>query len=459
MSLAWSGCDKFLEEKSQDLFIPRTVEDYKEFLAGEGLNLGPSNTVSISEYLDLLTDDVSEIVNVRRRDNADSREPLWGYYTWQAEPEIDFNNTLQADKSWEVYYHRILIANVVLDKLNEMSGEERMKKDLEGEARFLRAWSYFMLVNTYAEPYEDETQAKATPSVPINDATGVLNRQLPKAPLSAVYQRMVVDLETAIKVFQESGLDKSIHRPGLDAARLLRARVALYQKDYDQARQWADKVIASKRQKLYDLTQWDAKAKDRFFDSPNTELIFTYSSRYALEQHIKASNIEKGCFIVSPDLLKMYGANDVRLTAFYYKQSNRTKPYKYNRNASKQVFPYAFHLSEAYLIRAESCVELGQVEQALTDLNTLRRHRIRNHVDLTASTAEDVRQLVRNERRMELSFEGHRWFDLRRWGRPALTHRYSSNTNSAEFVDYNLQERDPRYTLPIPRTEQQHSNF
>ncbi len=459
MILVWSGCDKFLEEKSQDLYIPRTVEDYREFLAGEGLNLGKNNAVSISEYLDLLTDDVTESVNVRRRDNADSREPLWGYYTWQREPEIDFNNTLQADKSWEVYYHRILIANIILDKLDGMVGEERVKKDLEGESRFLRAWSYFMLVNTYADPYENATQAESTPAIPINDATGVLNRKLPKASLANVYRLIIADLEMAVKAFEASSISKSIHRPGIGVTSLLRSRVALYQKDYVQAQQWADKVISSSGRTLYDLTLWASGAKDRFFDAPNTELIFSYSSRYNLEQHIKASNIEKGCFMVSQDLLQLYDQNDVRLTAFYYKQSNRTKPYKYNRNASKQVYPYAFHLSEAYLIRAEAYVELGEIEKAMADLNTLRRHRIRNYTDLNATTIGEVRNLVRLERRLELSFEGLRWFDLRRWGRPALQHRYSSSSNSSEFEVYNLQEGDSRYTLPIPRTEQLNSNF
>lgn len=45
-------------------------------------------------------------------------------------------------------------------------------------------------------------------------------------------------------------------------------------------------------------------------------------------------------------------------------------------------------------------------------------------------------------------FEGHRWFDLRRYGMPELTHIYFVKTGEKEILT--LQEEDPRYVLPIP---------
>ena len=68
-----TSCGDFLEEKSQDLFIPKTVQDYKEFVAGEMLNMGQHNGVVLAEYLDILTDDVSDRVKPRRKDSQDSR--------------------------------------------------------------------------------------------------------------------------------------------------------------------------------------------------------------------------------------------------------------------------------------------------------------------------------------------------------------------------------------------------
>jgi SusD family. len=455
------SCDSFLDEKSQDLYVPKTVQDYKEFLAGEGLNHGEKNEVSVSENLDILTDDVDESVNVRRKTARDSREPMWGYFTWQDDPEVDFNLTVQRDRSWEVYYHRILISNIILDKMSEMTGAQDERKDLEGETYFLRAWSYFMLVNTYAIPYENEEQASSAEAIPLNDATGVENQHLKKSSLAEVYKQIEKDLDASIAAFEEAKLKKSVYRPNLGTAYLLRSRVALYKKQYQQAADFATEAIKKSGCTLYNISDWTSSNKSRFFDVANTEIMFSYgttSSYYQLVKYMTASNTEKGCFMVSKELLNMYDASDVRKRAFYYTYMSRTKPYKYYSGTSKLVFTYAFHLSEAYLNRAEANAELGKTAEAMDDINEIRKNRIPDAEQLSADSKESAVELIRNERRMELCFEGLRWFDLRRWGCPELKHVYSSSEVSDEKVEYVLKEGDKRYTLPIPRAERLMNN-
>ena len=83
----------------------------------------------------------------------------------------------------------------------------------------------------------------------------------------------------------------------------------------------------------------------------------------------------------------------------------------------------------------------------------IRRNRFtpETYKDLTAGTQEDVITDVRDERRMELCFEGHRWFDLRRWDRPSITHTFTPDIENPDIVEtYILEENDPAYTLPIP---------
>ncbi len=455
MTASMASCDHFLDEKSQDLYIPKTVQDYSEFLLGEGLNHGTNNQISISEYLDLLTDDVNEYVNVRRKDARDSRETMWGYYTWQNDPEVDYNNTVVADRSWEVYYHRVLISNIILDQLGSAKGSEAEKKELEGEARFLRAWSYFMLVNTYAVPFESDEQADRTSAVPINSASSVENRKLTKSTLGDVYRLIESDLDASIAAFEGSVGERTIYRPNVGAAYLLRSRVALYKKQYQAAADYATKAIEKSGKKLYDLTNGVAQANDRFLNSANSEVLFTYGSdtQFKLQTFITASNSEKGCYLVDPGLISMYTSGDVRLKAFFYAYMRRYKPYKFYAARSHGMYPYAFHLSEAYLNRAEAYAELGQEDAALQDINAIRNCRIAGNKPLTAASQDETLQLVKDERRMELCFEGTRWFDLRRWGCPEISHTYSSSDAGGEKVQYTLQKGDSRYTLPIPRAE------
>lgn len=84
-------------------------------------------------------------------------------------------------------------------------------------------------------------------------------------------------------------------------------------------------------------------------------------------------------------------------------------------------------------------METGNAEfrlKALADLNTLREARfdtrntsymlVENRSDIKTTTGEDLFTFCQEERRRELAFEDHRWFDLRRWGMPRLEHRYQS---------------------------------
>ena len=161
-----SSCDKFLEEKSQHLYIPKTIQDYKELIAGEGLGLG-NKSIALSEFLDAMSDDTGEYVNPRRKEYEDSRNKYWGYYTWQKDPEVMENSSIQTDISWNTYYHRILISNIILSEIDKISGPDNDRNDVKAEAYFLRAWSYFMLVNSYAEPYTTREEAEKKPGLPL----------------------------------------------------------------------------------------------------------------------------------------------------------------------------------------------------------------------------------------------------------------------------------------------------
>ncbi len=108
-----------------------------------------------------------------------------------------------------------------------------------------------------------------------------------------------------------------------------------------------------------------------------------------------------------------------------------------------------FRLAEAHLNRAEAFAYLDEVGDAMDDINEIRRNRFENGKDYELDTDDKQAAInyIRNERRMELSFEYHRWFDLRRYGMPRLVHKYGF---PGEEVEYVLEEKSKAYTLPIP---------
>jgi hypothetical protein len=71
-----------------------------------------------------------------------------------------------------------------------------------------------------------------------------------------------------------------------------------------------------------------------------------------------------------------------------------------------------FRYGEILLNYAEACIELGQDDEAKTYLNMIRARA--GMPDIT-ETGSALRERYRNERRVELAFEQHRFFDIRRW--------------------------------------------
>src|SRR5690606_30424873 len=106
--------------------------------------------------------------------------------------------------------------------------------------------------------------------------------------------------------------------------------------------------------------------------------------------------------------------------------------------------------SEMYLIRAEAKAELGDLEAAARDLKVLHARTLQvdiSEISLEVASKEELLDLILIERAKELSFEGHRLFDLVRTGRNL--ERDPSVNSSVKFIAY----PSPLFILPIPESE------
>ena len=92
----------------------------------------------------------------------------------------------------------------------------------------------------------------------------------------------------------------------------------------------------------------------------------------------------------------------------------------------------------------------GEEGLALAELNAFRKTRIIGYTDVTLS-GQSLLVEIRGERRQELCFEGHRWFDLRGQGMPEIKHTNKGEKGGAVY-EFVLQQGDPRYTIPFPNS-------
>jgi len=125
-------------------------------------------------------------------------------------------------------------------------------------------------------------------------------------------------------------------------------------------------------------------------------------------------------------------------------------------------------LAEVYLIRAEANYRLHHEALALEDLNAVRTRPGVGLPEKTDLTGAAIFEAIRQERKIELSYEGHLYWDMRRWRLAhveynnfrthgiKITKDPSSSGFLFEYVDCDLQDRlfwDKTYVLPIPQSE------
>jgi hypothetical protein len=170
-------------------------------------------------------------------------------------------------------------------------------------------------------------------------------------------------------------------------------------------------------------------------------------------------------FQASQELLDSYLDWDLRLTHYIVQAPNGNGGMMnmafgkvnigttyYLPTAQTGTFGRCLRLSEAYLNYAEAMAMLGGSgdDEAAAAINALREKRFfeEDFEEETFKSNAELIQFIREERRRELCFEGHRWFDLRRWDMPAITHKW--HDSKSQISSYTLQKNDLMYTIPIP---------
>ena len=250
--------------------------------------------------------------------------------------------------------------------------------------------------------------------------------------------------------------------------------------EWQKASDYAGKVIGNPVFRLVTLDEFPPNAEEyeiqEYYVMHNykcPEAIWVYSRLGDICKFINTIQFTEyyelvGVMRTSQDLFDSYSMMDKRGAQYLVQEYSGPwkKPYGkfaiddgYNPTSGYGNSDYnarSFRLSEAYLNQAEAEAMLYKLEnsgehktKAMELLNTLRQNRLPVGAELgEPATSDRLVQMARNERRRELCFEGHRWFDLRRYGMPEIKHVwYTDATNS---VTYTLREKDPAYVLPIP---------
>ncbi|SDM00424.1 RagB/SusD family nutrient uptake outer membrane protein [Siphonobacter aquaeclarae] len=408
------------------------------------------------------------IMNEYQGDNitlsGTTTDPLFLTYTYRH--TADQGNTLQIYKK---AYAAVIGCNKVINAIKP--GTSAALDQALGENLFLRAMIHFDLVRLFGRPYTQSPEANAGIIIK-TDLTADDNAK--RATVKEVYDFIVAELKKAAPLMT---VQKNSSYAGAEGAAALLARVYLYMGQNDLAIEQANKVINSGR---YTLAT-PAQVPDFFAvnNEDNKEIIFAI--KHTLKDDRGWSAIGS-MYYTSPggvgwgevyasqayqDLVNKFD-NDKRRSFLVKKLTSTGEQEK--RNGINKVYitkfsnqggiatlssPVVLRLSEMYLTRAEALAKKGQNEDALADVNLIRKRAGLSGADLYSATdlkgLASVLEVVLQERRLELAFEGHRAFDLFRNNLPLVRNYpgYHNTQNGQQTVPAN----DKQVVHLIPESE------
>lgn len=283
-----------------------------------------------------------------------------------------------------------------------------VKNQLLGEAKFMRAYAYFYLVNLYGDiplPLKD-------------DYAAFENATLPRTPSAQVYAQIIKDLTEAQALLPTAYVGTFRARINKYAATALLARVYLFQKDYANAEIQATQIIGSG---VYSLPSPDIS-----FINNSNEIIWQIATITGVStlgaNYVTTATSIPVFSLADATYLSFENTSDLRRTNWVTPKTIAGKTYygiaKYKvASGTGNEYNVVLRFAEQYLIRAEARAQQNNLTGAKTDLDAVRARAGLTGVSATL-TQTQMLTAVEQERKVELFGEwGHRWFDLKRTDR------------------------------------------
>ena len=355
---------------------------------------------------------------------------------------VEATNGIVADY-YRSFYNVIFRANLVLENL-EAAGTSAAQ--FEAEAKFVRAYAYFNLVRLYGD-------------IPlITSLTGPADTDAAYTRVDSgdIYDLIQSDLNTAI-----AGLDNSYRtRASRAGAQALLAKVELTRGNYGEARSLLESVVSSGNYSL------ESNFHDVFYDEDNSETIFAIGyetggidSQNFSAEWLNAVGRTSGVNYVTADVRAAFDTHGGNRTAVSFRQDEsqvteyQVAKYFPNGELGPQYASDPTKAGNDWIVLRYADVLLMHVESILaggnatTDAAALASFQaVRNRAGLPTAVTEVTKEMLLNERRVELAFENHRLFDLMRMGVAQEVLSAFSAANGYGFASTDL-------LLPIPQVE------
>lgn len=455
------GCNDFLDQVN----YTSAVEDSQYYNTLEECNTTTKVAYRFIDYSSWW-----ETLNWRYLSGEASSDNAWLGNTEGAVAEFQevghYNispGNVRNEAHWIMTYKSIGRFNSMMEGISRAPIDENSKKQFLAELKFLRAWCYFDAVRNWG-------------GVPLVLKVYSPRVHLPRSTAEQVYQQIITDLKECAEILPKKSEypPADIFRASKGAALTLLAKVYLYTENWPEAELAAEQVMNLGDYNLEPNfgTLWDYNYRN------GVESIFEIQNASSASPDLPYNDFQKMLqaspdggwrwFSVTSHLERAYKVqgDSIRLQwtinrhglpvvgdpdkpVYNAGTRSQTKSGRYSR---KHYVPVArrpangrvalnnkiLRFADVLLMHAEACAMQQKTDEALASLK-----RVRDRVNLTTDMTLqgwDLIWAVREDRRLELAFEGDRLYDLRRWkdenGQPYINSVFGPN---GSFVKYNTE--------------------
>ena len=392
---------------------------------------------------------------------------------------------------WTTLYEGITRCNIVLVKIPAINMDATLQLRILAEAKFLRAWYYFTLINIFGDVPVVLTPLNAD------------QLQIAQSPAATIFQTVIEPgLTDAVAGLPAGYTDVNVGRITSGAAMALLAKAYLFQGKWDKAAVAAQKVIGSGKYILMpvysknfnanfknnsesvfeiqhlsqqdpftgnQLNQWFAPRVDGGygFNAPTQSFVDEFEKTPA---SIYDPRLD---YTIGRDSMPWYNGEifDKAWSPTGYLTKKHQQPFSEipkNLKGDASINYTAIRYADVLLWYAEALNELGRSAEALAPLNTVRKRARESYIndnllpgygtiptgllpDVTYTSQVDVRRAIQHERRVEFGFEFHRYFDIIRYGEAyavqAMLNRPNFKYSINKFFPIPQSERDRNKAL------------
>jgi len=373
---------------------------------------------------------------------------------------------------WQQYYQTIACANAALQAIDEIIQKGVSDDDLnkillpsKGEALMLRAYSHFMLVNIFSKAYKDAEKSKSDLGVFYSTKpVDVVQLEAKRSSVAEVYDLIAKDIEDGIGLISNDAYKVQKYHFNVNASHAFAAQFYLFKRDYDKVIYHANSVLGADPSKslrdwltIYSNGDQQTYAYISVDEAANLLILPTYSAfsrrfrnyRYAYNGDSRRGSIDDDGPTWSGRAPFATGWMWTYASEYGSFISKMREQFEYTDRVAgigyAHVVRTEYTIDALLLDRAEAYIFTNEIDKAVADLQAWNvSHRGTRELTnaaitsfytpgkaffsyefhnqelspsfLVTSTQKPYVDCVLHFRRLERIFEGHRWFDIKRYG-------------------------------------------